>query len=168
MRHNPQREHQPGRHVRVEPLAARRLPPRRRPSRDSRLVDPKRQITTPSQPGLIGWPVPDPIEGLWNAVATGCVVRERHRRSVARAGSRRPAKPQLPQPRCTDATYLCNTVARNRRVRFGIDIDEVAKPGAFATPETLRMDPAGPACADFGECQHPGSLHACISEDERS
>src|ERR1700761_97221 len=49
------------------------------------LIEPERQVTTPLQPGLVGWPVPDPIAGL----RAGGVVLERHvreRNGLAGAG----------------------------------------------------------------------------------
>jgi hypothetical protein len=56
-----QRQHEFDRQVGVDGLPAWRASRRRRPARNSRLVQPQREIAASPQSCLVGWPVGDAV-----------------------------------------------------------------------------------------------------------
>jgi hypothetical protein len=87
-------------------LAAGRSPPRSLPSSLGGLIEPERQVTTPLQPSLVGWPAPDLVAGLREQY--GGVVLERHAQKgngSAEVGD----PPRLSAIPCTNVLSACAT-----------------------------------------------------------
>ena len=80
--HEAQRQHQLNPKVRVTRLVARHAPTRCSPPDRRRFLDPKRQVSPPTQSRLVGRPIRDPVARLRNVVAARGVVLERHRKNI--------------------------------------------------------------------------------------
>jgi hypothetical protein len=71
------------------------------PALSRHLIEPKRQVATPLQAGLVLGPVPDRVASLWDAVTAGGIMLERHAQEcngLAAAGAPDPA-PCINAPR---------------------------------------------------------------------